>query len=87
MKGVHLQGPKSGKTWRSSSFSRLLIELVPSVINSMATLLLFKSYEDHSLLKSYNGGLWKKHLQVWALNAVFSIVERIEDNSPVALSI
>ena len=36
----------------------LLVELGP-ICNSMAALLCLKSCEDHSLLKSYNGGLWK----------------------------
>ena len=36
----------------------LLIELGP-ICNSVAASLCLKSYEDHSLLKSYNGGLWK----------------------------
>ena len=38
----------------------LLVELGP-VCNSMAALLCLKSCEDHSLLKSFNGGLWKKN--------------------------
>ena len=33
----------------------------------MAASLCFKSCEDYSLLKGYNGGIWKKQLQVWAL--------------------
>ena len=36
----------------------LLVELGP-ICNSMAASLCWKSCEDHSLLKSYNGGLWK----------------------------
>ena len=44
----------------------LLVELDP-ICNSMAASLCLKSCEDHSLLKSYNVGLWKKHLQVWSL--------------------
>ena len=36
----------------------LLVELGP-ICNSMAASLCLKSCEDHSLLKSYNGGLWK----------------------------
>ena len=36
----------------------LLVELGP-ICNSMAAALCLKSCEDHSLLKSYNGGLWK----------------------------
>ena len=36
----------------------LLVELGP-IFNSMATSLCLKSCEDHSLLKSLNGGLWK----------------------------
>ena len=38
----------------------LLVELGP-ICNSMAVPLIFKSSEDHSLLKSYNGGLWKNN--------------------------
>ena len=45
------------------SHACLLVELGPICI-SMTAFLWFKSCEDHSLLKSYNGGLWKKHLQV-----------------------
>ena len=36
----------------------LLVELGP-ICNSMAASLCLKSCEDHSLLKSYNGDLWK----------------------------
>ena len=36
----------------------LLVELGP-ICNSMAASLCLKSCEDHSLLKSYYGGLWK----------------------------
>ena len=36
----------------------LLVELGP-ICNSMAASLCLKSCEDHSLLKGYNGGLWK----------------------------
>ena len=42
------------------SHSCLLIEL-GSICNSMAACLCFKSCEDHSLLKGYNGGLWKNN--------------------------
>ena len=40
------------------SHSCLLIELGP-VYNSMAASLCFKRFADHSLLKIYNGDLWK----------------------------
>ena len=40
--------------------SCLLIELGPICISMIASLWL-KSCEDHSLLKSYNGGLWKNN--------------------------
>ena len=40
------------------SHSRLLIEM-DQICNSMAASLWFKSCEDHSLLKRYNGGIWK----------------------------
>ena len=43
-----------------ASHSCSLIELCP-ICNSMAASLLFKSFEDHRLLKSYNGGLWKNN--------------------------
>ena len=36
-------------------------------VQSVTASLWLKSCEDHSHLKSYNGGLWKKQLQVWAL--------------------
>ena len=42
------------------SHSCLLIELVP-ICNSMAASLWLKSCDDHSPLKSYNGGLWKNN--------------------------
>ena len=42
------------------SHSCFLIELGP-ICNSMAASLWLKSCEDHSLLKSYNGGLWKNN--------------------------
>ena len=38
----------------------LLVEL-GATCNSMAALLCLKSCEDLSLLKSYNGGLWKNN--------------------------
>ena len=40
------------------SHSCLFIELGP-ICNSMAAPFWLKSCEDHSLLESYNGGLWK----------------------------
>ena len=43
-----------------ASRSCLLIELCP-ICNSMAASLWFKSFEDHRLFKSYNGGLWKNN--------------------------
>ena len=49
------------------SHSCLLVELGP-ICNSMATSLCFKSCEDHSfILKSYNGEVYERQLQVWAL--------------------
>ena len=36
----------------------LLVELGP-ICNSLAASLCLKSCEDHSLLESYNGGLWE----------------------------
>ena len=36
----------------------LLVELGP-ICDSMAASLCLKSCEDHSLLESYNGGLWE----------------------------
>ena len=38
----------------------LLIELGPICIH-MAASLWFISYEDHNLLKRYNGGIWEKN--------------------------
>ena len=38
----------------------LLVELGP-ICNSMAAKLCLKICEDHILLKSYNGGLWKNN--------------------------
>ena len=43
-----------------ASHSSLLVELGPICI-SMAASLCLKSCEDHSLLKSYDGGLWKNN--------------------------
>ena len=43
-----------------ASHSCLLIELC-LICNSMAASLWFKSFVDHRLLKSYNGGLWKNN--------------------------
>ena len=48
------------------SHSCLLVELGPNC-NSMAASLCLKSCEDHSLIKSYNGGLMEKQLQVLVL--------------------
>ena len=42
------------------SYSCLLIELGP-ICNSMAASLWLESCKDHSLLKIYNGGLWKNN--------------------------
>ena len=42
------------------SHIHLLVELGP-ICNSMAASLCLKSCEDHSVLKSYNGGLWKNY--------------------------
>ena len=39
--------------------SLLFIDELGPICNYMAASLCFKSCEDHSLLKSYNGGLWK----------------------------
>ena len=55
--------PSGAKKWYNMQVTRvshsyLLIELGP-ICNSMTASLCFKSCEDHSLLKSYNGGLWK----------------------------
>ena len=41
--------------------SYLFIALTRSNLNSMTAPLSLKSCEDHSLLKSYNGGLWKNN--------------------------
>ena len=54
-----IQGPQVVKHGGYGvSHSCLLIELGP-VFNSMAASLCFKRFEDHSLLKIYNGDLWK----------------------------
>ena len=54
-----------GQKWQNMAVTRvshscLLIEL-GAICNSMAASLWLKSCEDHSLLKSYNGGLWKNN--------------------------
>ena len=46
------------------SHSCILIELEP-ICNSMSASLWFKSCEDHNLLKSFNGGLWKNSCRAW----------------------
>ena len=62
----HVGSPPSGaKKWQNMAVTRVshscfLIELGP-ICNSMAASLWLKSCEDHSLLKSYNGGLWKNN--------------------------
>ena len=45
----------------------LLVELGP-ICNSTAASLCLKSCVDHSLLKSYNGGLWKNIYRSGPLN-------------------
>ena len=62
----HLRCPPSGaKKWQNMAVTRashscFLIELGP-ICNSMEASLWLKNCEDHSLLKSYNGGLWKNN--------------------------
>ena len=70
----HVGCPPSGannfKTWWSPwylIFVFFLAELGP-ICNSMETLLCLKSCEDHSLLKSYNGGLWKNDYRSGPIN-------------------
>ena len=43
-------------------FLFISVELGP-ICYSMAASLFFKSCEDHSLLKSYNGGIWKNNIR------------------------
>ena len=57
--------PSGAKKWQNMAVTRVshscfLIELGP-ICNSMAASLWLKSCEDHGLLKSYNGGLWKNN--------------------------
>ena len=52
------------------SHASLLIELGPICI-SIAASLIFKSCEDHSLLRSYNGGLWKTFTGLSPMPSVF----------------
>ena len=60
----------------------LLVVLGP-ICNSMAASLCLKSCEDHSLLKSYNGGLWKNiyrsgpFIQIKSNVLIFVSVSRI----------
>ena len=62
----HVGCPPSGtKKWYNMVVNMvfhicLLIELGP-ICNPNAASLCLKSCEDHSLLKSYNGGLWKNN--------------------------
>ena len=54
------------------SHASLLIELGPICISIEASLL-FKSCEDHSLLRSYNGGLWKTFTGLSPMPSVFFV--------------
>ena len=49
----------------------LLVELGP-ICNSTAASLCLKSCVDHSLLKSYNGGLWKNIYRSGPFNLLVS---------------
>ena len=51
----------------------LLVELGP-ISNSMAASLCLKSCEDHSLLKSYNGGLWKNIYRSGPTSQIIKVV-------------
>ena len=71
------------------SHSCLLVEL-GSICNSMATSLCLKSCEDHSLLNSYNGGLWKNNYSSGPSNYLGNISGKtvlIYTNSQVSSSI
>ena len=50
----------------------LLVELGP-ICNSTAASLCLKSCVDHSLLKSYNGGLWKNIYRSGPYSCMFSV--------------
>ena len=52
----------------------LLVELGP-ICNSTAASLCLKSCVDHSLLKSYNGGLWKNIYRFGPIRQHFSYVK------------
>ena len=51
----------------------LLVELGP-ICNYMAASLCLKSFEDHGLLKSYNGGLWKDNHRTGLLRNMERII-------------
>ena len=60
----------------------LLVELGP-ICNFIAASLCLRSCEDHSLIKSYNGGLWKKNnyrsgpLTIFALSVHYLLIVSI----------
>ena len=70
--GAHLQGPKIIIIW---GFSFLFIAELGPICNSMAAPFGYKSCEDHSLLKSYIGGIWalKKNFRHVLLDTLAAI--------------
>ena len=71
----------------------LLVELGP-ICNSMAASFCLKSCEAHSLLKSYNGGLWKniyrsgplKKLENYVKKSRLQSLTLLQDNVPAHTS-
>ena len=49
----------------------LLVDIDP-ICNSMASSLFLKNCVDHSLLKSYNGGLWKNNDRSGSISAIIT---------------
>ena len=62
----------------------LLVELGP-ICNSMAASICLKSCEDHGLLKSYNGGLWK-NIYRYGPNKFLVSLSRFRSYRPLNLS-
>ena len=63
----------------------LLVELGP-ICNSTAASLCLKSCVDHSLLKSYNGGLWKNIYRSGPICAGWSEPLLVENTSLLEIS-
>ena len=85
----HIRCPPSGATnWQNIAVTRvshscLEIDLGP-ICDSIAASLCFKSCEDHSLLKCYNGGLWKT---VTGLGTLTRLSIRLDNKRKITLTV